>query len=157
MADTQTCHVIKGLPLCPEPNADGRTCSKVGKCLGSTPTPVPAASERLDRFTDAIVEDILKARANIAALEATATDVAVNLSGPAPTTTGEIARLVIELSGAKMQPQYVEPEAGKVRLTSGGAWRIDHALAEKTIGWRPQVDMREGIRRLIVWRDAQGR
>ena len=29
--------------------------------MGSTPTPVPAASERLDRFTDAIVEDILKA------------------------------------------------------------------------------------------------
>lgn len=97
------------------------------------------------------------ARANIAALESTATDVAVNLSGPAPTTTGEIARLVIELSGAKMAPQHVEPEAGKVRLTSGGAWRIDHALAEKTIGWRPEVDMREGIRRLIAWRDAQGR
>jgi len=97
------------------------------------------------------------ARANIAALESTATDVAVNLSGPEPTTTGDIARLVIETCGAKMKPEYVEPEAGKVRLTSGGAWRIDHALAEKTIGWRPEVDMREGIRRLIAWRDAQGR
>ena len=97
------------------------------------------------------------ARANIAALESKATDIAVNLSGPEPTTTGEIARLVIELCGAKMKPQHVEPEAGKVRLTSGGAYRIDHALAEKTIGWHPEVDMREGIRRLIAWRDAQGR
>ena len=40
-------------------------CTKCGNTFNAyevpTPTPVPAASERLDRFTDAIVEDILKA------------------------------------------------------------------------------------------------
>ena len=40
--------------------------------------------------------------------------------------------------------------------TPGGAWALDHTLAEQTIGWRPQVDMREGIRRLIAWREATG-
>jgi nucleoside-diphosphate-sugar epimerase len=34
---------------------------------------------------------------------------------------------------------------------------MDHGLAERILGWRPQVDMREGIRRLIAWREATGR
>lgn len=94
------------------------------------------------------------ARANAAALSADATDVVVNISGPSPVTTLELVRLVTELAGKDLEPEHVEPEAGKVRLTSGGAWRLDHAAAERTLGWRPQVDMREGIRRLIAWREA---
>jgi len=96
------------------------------------------------------------ARANAAAFAADATDVAVNISGPKPVTTLEIVRLVTELAGKDLAPEHIEPEPGKVRLTSGGAWRLDHRLAERTIGWRPQVDMREGIRRLIAWREASG-
>ncbi|HWB46085.1 MAG TPA: NAD-dependent epimerase/dehydratase family protein [Hyphomicrobiaceae bacterium] len=92
------------------------------------------------------------ARANLAALASPATNVAVNISGPKPTTTLEIVRLVIELEGSRVEPEHVAPDPSKVRLTSGGAWRLDHALAERTIGWRPQVDMREGVRRLIAWR-----
>jgi nucleoside-diphosphate-sugar epimerase len=34
---------------------------------------------------------------------------------------------------------------------------MEHGLAERILGWRPQVDMREGIRRLIAWREATGR
>jgi len=93
------------------------------------------------------------ARANAAAFTANATDVAVNISGPKPTTTLEIVRLVTEIAGKKLEPEHIEPEAGKVRLTSGGAWQLDHALAERTIGWRPVVDMREGIQRLLAWRE----
>ncbi len=94
------------------------------------------------------------ARANAAAFASEATDVAVNISGPRPVTTLEIVRLVTELAGKKLEPEHVEPDPAKMRLTSGGAWRIDHALAERTIGWRPQVEIREGIRRLIAWRET---
>jgi UDP-glucose 4-epimerase len=94
------------------------------------------------------------ARANAAAFAADATDVAVNISGPRPVTTLEIVRLVTELAGKDLEPEHVEPDPAKVRLTSGGAWRIEHALAERVLGWRPQVDMREGLRRLIQWREA---
>jgi len=96
------------------------------------------------------------ARANVAAFTSDATDVAVNISGPKPTTTLEIVQLVTELAGKDLAPEHIAPDPGKVRLTSGGAWRIDHAEAERAIGWRPQVDMREGIRRLIAWREASG-
>jgi UDP-glucose 4-epimerase len=94
------------------------------------------------------------ARANAAAFVAAATDVAVNISGPSPTTTLELVRLVTELAGKDLAPEHIEPDPGKVRLTSGGAWRIDHSASDRTIGWRPQVDMREGIQRLIAWRAA---
>jgi UDP-glucose 4-epimerase len=97
------------------------------------------------------------ARANAAAFTADAGNVAVNISGPQPTTTLEIVKLVTELSGKNLAPEHVQPEPGKVQLTAGGAWKMDHALAEKVLGWKPQVDMREGIRRLLAWRNASGR
>jgi UDP-glucose 4-epimerase len=94
------------------------------------------------------------ARANVAAFAATATNVAVNISGPRPATTLELVRLVTQLAGKDLEPEHVDPDPGKVRLTSGGAWAVDHAAAERVIGWRPQVEMPEGIKRLIQWRQA---
>jgi UDP-glucose 4-epimerase len=95
------------------------------------------------------------ARANAAAFASAATDVAVNISGPSPVTTLELVRLVTELAGKELAPEHIEPAAGKVRLTSGGPWRLDHGAAGRIIGWQPQVDMREGIRRLIAWREGR--
>ena len=62
-----------------------------------------------------------------------------------------------ELAGKNLAPEHIEPDPNKVRLTSGGPWCIDHSAAQRAIGWRPQVDMREGIRRLIIWREASER
>jgi UDP-glucose 4-epimerase len=94
------------------------------------------------------------ARANLMAFESAASDVAVNCSGPEPVTTLELVRLVTELAGDGPAPVFVGEEPGKVRLTSGGAFRIAHEEAERAIGWRPEVGMREGLRRLIAWRDG---
>jgi UDP-glucose 4-epimerase len=94
------------------------------------------------------------ARANAAAFAADATDVALNISGPRPTTTLEIVRLVTELAGKGLEPEHVDADAGAVRLTSGGAWSLEHGLARRLLAWHPEIDMREGIRRLIAWREA---
>ena len=94
------------------------------------------------------------ARANAAAFAAPATDIAVNISGPRPTTTLEIVRLVTERAGKRLEPEHVDPDPGSVRLTSGGDWSLEHGLAQRVLGWQPQIDMREGIRRLIAWREA---
>jgi UDP-glucose 4-epimerase len=93
------------------------------------------------------------ARANRMALESPATDVAVNTSGPAPITTLELVRLVTELAGGGPAPEFVGND-GKVRLTSGGAFRIAHEAAFNAIGWKPEVEMREGLTRLIAWLDS---
>jgi UDP-glucose 4-epimerase len=94
------------------------------------------------------------ARANRMAFESAATDVAVNTSGPAPVTTLQLVELVTELAGGGPAPRFVGAEPGKVRLTSGGAFRIAHEAAFAAIGWKPEVDMKEGLRRLIAWRES---
>ena len=95
------------------------------------------------------------ARANLAAFESAATDVAVNVSGPEPITTGELVRLVLDYCGSKLQPEVRPDPPGTVRLTSGGAFHIPHDMAGELIGWRPEVHMKEGIARLLAWREAQ--
>lgn len=91
------------------------------------------------------------ARANRMAFESSASDVAVNCSGPAPITTKELVALVTELAGGGPAPRFVGETPGKVRLTSGGAFRIAHEKAHAAIGWKPEVEMREGLARLIAW------
>jgi UDP-glucose 4-epimerase len=94
------------------------------------------------------------ARANCMALESAATDVAINTSGPAPITTLELVTLIADLAGrSDLKPELIAPDPNKVRLTSGGAFRIDHAAAMTAIGWAPKVDMRDGLGRLIKWLD----
>jgi UDP-glucose 4-epimerase len=96
------------------------------------------------------------ARANRMAFESAATDVAVNTSGPEPVTTLELVRMVTKLAGADIEPEFVGDTPGKVRLTSGGAFRIAHEEAFRTIGWKPEVGMEEGLRRLIAWLEEKG-
>ena len=69
-------------------------------------------------------------------------------------TALELVRLVTELAGGGPEPEFVGDTPGKVRLTSGGAFRIAHEEAARVIGWRPEVDMREGLRRLIAWKEG---
>ncbi len=91
------------------------------------------------------------ARANRMAFESAASNVALNCSGPKPVTTRELVALVTELAGGGPAPRFVGEAAGKVRLTSGGAFRIAHGKAFSAIGWKPEVEMREGLSRLIKW------
>jgi UDP-glucose 4-epimerase len=95
------------------------------------------------------------ARANLAAFQSGSTDVAVNVSGPDPITTGELVQLVLEYCGSDLKPEVKPDPPGTVRLTSGGAFHIPHDLAGELIGWQPQVKMKEGITRLLAWREAQ--
>ena len=95
------------------------------------------------------------ARANLAAFESAATDIAVNVSGPAPITTGELVQLVLDYCKSDLTPEIKPDPPGTVRLTSGGAFHIPHDLAGAVIGWQPQVGMREGIPRLLAWREAE--
>ena len=95
------------------------------------------------------------ARANLAAFESPATDVAVNVSGVDPTTTRELVQMVLDYCKSDLQPEIRPDAPGTVRLTSGGAFHVAHELAATVIGWQPVVPMREGIARLLAWREAQ--
>lgn len=61
-------------------------------------------------------------------------------------TLNEVFRLLCELTGFTGEPAYGPARAGDVRDSLA-----DIRLAEESIGYRPQVDFREGLRRTLEW------
>ncbi|HVA95509.1 MAG TPA: SDR family oxidoreductase [Candidatus Dormibacteraeota bacterium] len=61
-------------------------------------------------------------------------------------TLNQVFRLLCELTGFAGEPAYGAPRAGDVRDSLA-----DIRLAEESIGYRPQVDLREGLRRTLEW------
>ncbi|MFF8831080.1 NAD-dependent epimerase/dehydratase family protein [Streptomyces sp. NPDC015131] len=76
----------------------------------------------------------------------------VNIGNPTEITMLELARLVIELTGSDSEIRFIE------RPTDDPAVRCpDITLARDKLGWEPQVDADEGLRRTIAWfRDHEG-
>lgn len=61
-------------------------------------------------------------------------------------TLNEVFRLMCELTGYSGAPAYGPPRSGDIRDSLA-----DIALAEQLMGYRPQVDLREGLRRTLDW------
>jgi len=97
------------------------------------------------------------ARANVKALQSATTDTAMNVSGPAPVTTGELVQLVLDYCKSDLKPELRPDPPGKVRLTSGGAFHIPHDKALTAIDWQPEVTMPEGVKKLLQWRESVDR
>ncbi|MBW3570230.1 MAG: NAD-dependent epimerase/dehydratase family protein [Gemmatimonadetes bacterium] len=89
------------------------------------------------------------ARANVCALKSDASDHFYNVGSGTRTSLRELAEMVLELTGSDQSIQY-EP-AGKTFVTN----RIGSTeKAEREIGFRTTVELREGLAKLIEWRDA---
>jgi UDP-glucose 4-epimerase len=89
------------------------------------------------------------ARANVCALMANANDQFYNVGSGTRTSLRELCELILEVTGSHQQIQF-EP-AGKTFVTN----RIGSTVkAEREIGFRYDVDLSEGLKRLIEWRDA---
>jgi UDP-glucuronate decarboxylase len=74
----------------------------------------------------------------------------INLGNPHEFTIGELARLVIELTGAKsaLVHKPLPSDDPKQRCP-------DIGLARTTLGWTPSVQLREGLTRTIEYFDRQ--
>lgn len=92
------------------------------------------------------VEDI--ARANVLAMQSEASGGFYNVGRGIGTTIKELAELLLELTGSDLQIEY--KPAGQTFVTN----RIGSTeAAERDLGFRWSVDLEEGMRRLIAWRD----
>ncbi|MEL6822783.1 MAG: NAD-dependent epimerase/dehydratase family protein [Calditrichota bacterium] len=93
------------------------------------------------------VEDV--ARANVCALKSDASDEFYNVGSGTRTSIKELCQMLLDLTGSDLEIQY-EP-AGQTFVTN----RIGSTeKAEKQIGFRTQIDLEEGLRKLIEWRRA---
>lgn len=70
----------------------------------------------------------------------------VNFGTGRATTIGVLAERVVELSGSSSAIEHGPPRAAEVTRLC-----CDHGLATRTFGWRPRVDLDEGLRRTIAW------
>ena len=89
------------------------------------------------------------ARANIDAMKSEATDAFYNVGMGVKTSIKELAELVLDITGSDQQIEYREGGTTFVKNRVGSTEK-----AEREIGFRAQVSLREGLKRLIEWRDS---
>jgi UDP-glucose 4-epimerase len=94
------------------------------------------------------VEDV--ARANVLALESDATDVFLNIGSGIRTTINELVALLLELTDSDLRPEY-RPQAQSFVTHRVGSTD----LARERLGFEASVPLRQGLQRLISWRQAQ--
>jgi UDP-glucose 4-epimerase len=95
------------------------------------------------------VEDV--ARANILAAESDITDEYFNAGTGVQTSLNDLCRTLLRLMGSNLEPEHRPQRAVahvQVRLAS-----VDKA--ERMLGFRSQVTLEEGLRRLIEWRQHE--
>jgi UDP-glucose 4-epimerase len=87
--------------------------------------------------------------ANVCAMKSDATDSFFNVGTGVRTTIRELAELILEVTNSDQKIQYEPGGMTFVKNRIGSAVR-----AEQEIGFDAQVGLREGLRRLIEWRDG---
>lgn len=89
------------------------------------------------------------ARAICMALESGATDVALNTSGGRGISTRELVAMVTRIAGSDIEPEFIADD-GRVRLPTGAGLHFVNDKAREVLGWSPEMDLEDGLRRLIA-------
>jgi nucleoside-diphosphate-sugar epimerase len=75
------------------------------------------------------------------------TPTAYNLGGTTETEIGRLAEMVIDVAGADMSPEYVDPEQVYNDEYDQPDKRIpDVSRAQEVLGWEATTSLREGLR-----------
>ncbi len=91
------------------------------------------------------IDDI--ARATILATESTATDVVVNIARGVETSLLELANTLIKIMGSTVEPVCIEHK----NITAVSRRLADTSTAETLIGFKAEVQLEEGLSRLVDW------
>lgn len=111
---------------------------------GEQPT-IYGDGEQSRDFT--FIENVVNA--NLLAADASAWDVSgkmMNVATGAAITLNQAFEILCHLTGYTGKPAYAEPRPGDIRDSLA-----DIGRARELLGYTPQVDFREGIRRTVEW------
>lgn len=110
---------------------------------GQTPLIFGDGSQTMDMIN---IDDVTDA--NILAMEATVTDEVFNVASGTETSLLELLQILLRVTGSPLKPEFM-PE----RTVNPVPRRLaDTSKAAQLLGFRAQVDVEEGLRRLIAWR-----
>jgi UDP-glucose 4-epimerase len=91
------------------------------------------------------VEDI--ARANILAAQADVSDEVFNIASGVETSLNNLAHILLKVMGSDLHPEY-----GPERKVNPVPRRLaDTRKAETMLGFRAEVSLEDGLRRLVDW------
>ncbi len=126
-----------------DPLGEGGVIAIYCGCLASGATPlVFGDGEQTRDFV--FVGDIV--RANLLAAERREVTGSVNIGSGIETSVLGLAGAMRELGGdAPFEPRFEPARAGEVRRSC-----LDAARADAVLGWRPEVDLHEGLRRTLA-------
>lgn len=94
------------------------------------------------------------ARANILAMQSDASRESITVATGQETSINALIDTILEVSGSSLRPQHVETVA-RLGVTAASRLKFDRGKAERQIGWQPSISLREGIRRVIEWREQE--
>ena len=95
------------------------------------------------------IEDV--ARANLLAATIDANDVVFNVASGVETSLLELAHLLIEVMGSDVTVEF-----GPERAVNKVPRRLaDTTLARELLGFEAEIDLEEGLRRLVDWWRAE--
>jgi UDP-glucose 4-epimerase len=87
------------------------------------------------------------ARANILALKADASDEFFNVGMGVKTTINELVKMLLDITGSNLQPEYRPQEQMFVTHRVGSTEK-----AAQQLGFQAQVPLEEGLRSVVEWR-----
>ncbi len=87
------------------------------------------------------------ARANILALKSDASDEFFNVGMGIKTTINELVKILLDITGSSLQPEYRPQEQMFVTHRVGSTEK-----AERQLGFRALVPLEEGLRSVVEWR-----
>ena len=95
------------------------------------------------------------ARACVTAMTSDAHNHVLNIGTGVDTTATQVAQMAIKLSGKNLETVYQEDNRA-VKSAAADTLQIDIRKAASTIGWKPEIMLEEGMRRLMDWQRKSG-
>jgi UDP-glucose 4-epimerase len=102
-------------------------------------------------FDYVYVDDV--ARASIVALKSPVTGEAFNIGTGATTRVGDVVRMIVEITGTSLQPEYAPLGDRFLGIKSN---YLDITKTEKVLGFKTEVSLKEGLKRYFEWRKKKG-
>lgn len=91
------------------------------------------------------IDDV--ARANVLGLKSDVSDEVFNVASGVETSLNDLARALMRVMGKEMAPEYGPPRG----VNAVPRRLADTTKAEQMLGFKAQVDLDEGLRRLVAW------
>lgn len=90
--------------------------------------------------------------AQLLAMRSEVSGEALNVAAGESTSYEQLIRTVLDACDSQLEPEFKE-ESGRLRSAAVTRNRFSIDKADRLLGWKPRVSLREGISRLIAWED----